>query len=227
MLPTFHFQMAAFRREGGSYAICHVRGGGELGEAWRLGGKDANKPNTWRDLIACGEDLIARGLVTRNQLFIYGGSGGGIAVGRAATERPDLFAGVIDGVPPANMVRLEFMPDGALETQEFGSIKTEAGFRNLLAMDTYQHVADGVRYPPFLISMGLNDARIAPWQPAKLAARLLAVGDAPVLLRVDLENGHGIGSTRSQIDELYADYFSFVFWISGRPGWRPDASKVN
>jgi prolyl oligopeptidase len=227
MLPTFHFQMAAFLREGGSYAICHVRGGGELGEAWRLGGKDANKPNTWRDLIACGEDLIARGLVTRNQLFIYGGSGGGIAVGRAATERPDLFAGVIDGVPPANMVRLEFMPDGALETQEFGSIKTEAGFRNLLAMDTYQHVADGVRYPPFLISMGLNDARIAPWQPAKLAARLLAVGDAPVLLRVDLENGHGIGSTRSQIDELYADYFSFVFWISGRPGWRPDASKVN
>jgi prolyl oligopeptidase len=227
MLPTFHIQMASFLHEGGSYAVCHVRGGGELGEAWRLGGKDANKPNTWRDLIACGEDLIARGLVTKKQLFIYGASGGGIAVGRAATERPDLFAGVIDGVTPANMVRLELMPDGALETQEFGSIKTEAGFRNLLAMDTYQHVENGVRYPPFLISMGLHDARVAPWQPAKLSARLLAVGDAPILLRVDLDNGHGIGSTRSQIDELYADYFSFVFWLSGRPGWRPEASKVN
>jgi len=224
LLPAF--EMTVFLREGGAYAACHVRGGGELGEAWRLGGKDANKPNTWRDLIACAEELIARGYVAKGQLFIYGGSAGGIAVGRAATERPDLFAGVLDVVPPGNMARLEFMPDGALETQEFGSIKTEPGFRNLLAMDTYQHVEDGVKYPPFLISMGLNDARVAPWQPAKLAARLLEVGDAPVLLRVDSENGHGIGSTRSQRLELFADLFSFVFWLSGKPGWQPDPAKV-
>ena len=131
-----------------------------------MGGKDANKHNTWEDLIGCGEELVRRHITTKSRLLIYGGSGGGIAVGRAATERPDLFAGVIDVVPPANMIRLEYMPEGALETQEFGSIKDATGFRNLLMMDTYQHVRKGVRYPPFLISMGLNDARIAAWQPA-------------------------------------------------------------
>ncbi len=222
LLPRF--MLHAFIREGGAYAVCHVRGGGELGEAWRLSGKDANKPNTWGDLIACSEDLIRRDLVAKGQLFLEGGSAGGIAVGRAAEERPDLFAGVIANVPAANMARLEFMPDGALETQEFGSIKTEAGFRNLLAMDTYQHVRDAVGYPPFLIGMGLNDPRLAPWQPAKLAARLLAAGSTPVLLRVDLENGHGIGSTRAQNEALWTDFIAFVFWRSGRAGWAPAAA---
>jgi prolyl oligopeptidase len=226
MLPTFSAQITTFLREGGTYAACHVRGGGELGEAWRLGGKGANKHNTWRDLIACGEYLIARGVVAKDKLFIYGRSGGGIAVGLAATERPDLFAGVIDTVPPANMARLESMPGGALETQEFGSIRTAGGFRDLLAMDTYQHIKPGVKYPPFLISMGINDARIAAWQPGKLAARLIAIGAKPVLLRVDLNNGHGIGSTRSQTDALFADYFAFVFWLSGKRHWQPISANI-
>lgn len=214
MLPSFNPLIAGFLREGGAYAVCHVRGGGELGETWRLGGKDANKHNTWEDLIGCSEELIRRHITTKSRLFIYGGSGGGIAVGRAATERPDLFAGVIDKVPPANMIRLEYMPDGALETQEFGSIKDATGFHNLLMMDTYQHVRQGVRYPPFLISMGLNDPRIAAWQPAKLAARLLALGN-PTLLRVDVDGGHGVGATRSQITSMYADFFTFAFWTAG------------
>ncbi|HEY1630084.1 MAG TPA: prolyl oligopeptidase family serine peptidase [Rhizomicrobium sp.] len=217
-LPHFSALMTVFLREGGSFATCHVRGGGELGEAWRLGGKDANKPNTWRDLIACGENLVARGVTAKDKLFIFGGSGGGIAVGRAMEERPDLFAGVIDEVPPANMERLEFMPDGMLETQEFGSIKSEAGFRNLMRIDSYLHVEPGKHYPPVLIGMGLNDPRIAPWQPAKLAARLLATHN-PVLLRVDLDNGHGVGATKAQNDQLFADIFTFVFWHAGRPGW--------
>ncbi|HEY1605861.1 MAG TPA: prolyl oligopeptidase family serine peptidase [Allosphingosinicella sp.] len=219
-LPHFNPLLMTFLREGASFAVCHVRGGGELGKTWRLGGKDASKPNTWRDLIACAEDLVARRLTTSDELFILGGSAGGITVGRAMEERPDLFAGVIDEVPPANMERLEFMPDGVLETQEFGSIRTEAGFRNLMAMDSYQHVEAGHHYPPVLITMGINDPRVAPWQPAKLAARLLATRN-PVLLRVDLDNGHGIGATRAQSDRLYADIFSFVFWRSGRPGWAP------
>lgn len=221
MLPSFNPWIAGFLREGGAYAVCHVRGGGELGETWRLGGKDANKHNTWEDLIACGEELIRRHITTKSRLIIYGGSGGGIAVGRAATERPDLFAGVIDAVPPANMIRLEYMPEGALETQEFGSIKNQAGFRNLLTMDTYQHVQPDVRYPPFLINMGLNDARIAAWQPAKLAARLLAFGN-PTLLRVEVDGGHGVGATRSQITSMYVDFFTFAFWQSGKKGWQPE-----
>jgi prolyl oligopeptidase len=217
-LPSFNPIMTQFVHDGSVYAICHVRGGGELGDAWRLGGKDTNKPNTWRDLIACAEDLVARGIARKDGLFIYGGSAGGITVGMATVERPDLFAGVIDVVPPANMVRLEFMPDGPLETQEFGSINTEQGFRNLLAIDTYQNVRKEAHYPPVLITMGMNDARIAPWQPAKLAAKLIAYGN-PTLLRVDLDNGHGVGETKQQHDLLFADIFSFIYWHSGRQGW--------
>ena len=217
-LPSFNPIMTRFVDDGSVYAICHVRGGGELGDAWRLGGKDTNKPNTWRDLIACAEDLIARGIARKDGLFIYGGSAGGITVGMATVERPGLFAGVIDVVPPANMVRLEFMPDGALETQEFGTLKTEQGFRNLLAIDTYQNVRQEAHYPPVLITMGMNDARIAPWQPAKLAAKLIAYGN-PTLLRVELDNGHGVGETKQQHDLLFADIFSFIYWHSGRRGW--------
>jgi prolyl oligopeptidase len=225
-LPEFSPRVISFLREGGSHASCHVRGGGELGEAWRLGGKDANKPNTWRDLIACAQDLIARGVTTKEKLFISGGSAGGITVGMALTERPDLFAGVIDSVPAANTVRDEFSANGPPNIPEFGSIGTQTGFRNLLAMDSYQHVKDGVAYPAVLIMTGLNDPRVEPWEPAKFAARLQASGTPnPVLLRVEADGGHGVGSTRTQADSRYADILSFVFWRAGVPGWRPDARR--
>jgi len=226
LLPYYSAFMTSFVDDGNVYAVCHARGGGELGEAWRLGGKDASKPNTWRDLIACGEDLIARGIARRDGLFIYGGSAGVIAVGLAMAERPELFAGVIDAVPPANIIRMEFTPDGPLETQEFGSVKTERGFRNLLAMDTYQNIQKDVGYPPVLITMGMNDPRIAPWQPAKLAAKLIAYGDH-ALLRVDVDGGHGIGATKHQYDQMFADIFTFVYWHSGRPGWVPALPREN
>ena len=203
-------------------AFCHVRGGGELGEAWRLGGKDANKPNTWRDLIACGEALIARGATTKKLLFIRGGSAGGITMGRAMEERPDLFAGVIDQVPDSNSLRSETTPGGPANIPEFGTVKDPQGFKNLLAMDSYHAVVDGLQYPPILITTGLNDPRVDPWIPAKFAARLQASGTrAPVLFRLDTEAGHGIGSTKTQEDELATDIATFVFWQSGRDGWQP------
>jgi prolyl oligopeptidase len=212
-------------REGAAYGVCHVRGGGELGDAWRLAGKDANKPNTWRDLVACAEDAIARGLTTRDRLFIVGGSAGGITMGRAMTERPDLFAGVIDQVPVANPLRQEFSPNGPPNIPEFGTVTTEAGFRNLLAMDSSQAVKDGTTYPAVLITTGLNDPRVAPWEPAKFAARLQASGTPnPVLLRVEEEAGHGIGSTKTQRDQEFADMAAFIFWRAGRAGWAPAAA---
>jgi prolyl oligopeptidase len=220
--PSFSPRAMIAVREGLNYATCHVRGGGELGEAWRLGGKDANKPNTWRDLIACAEYLIASGITTKDKLFIFGGSAGGITMGMAMTERPDLFAGVIDAVPATDTLRDEFTPNGPPNIPEFGTITNEQGFKNLYAMDSYQHVKDGVTYPPVLITTGLNDPRVSPWEPAKFAARLLASDTPnPVLLRVELDAGHGIGSTKTQNDELYADVISFVFWRAGLPDWRP------
>jgi prolyl oligopeptidase len=225
-LADFSSRRAAAMHEGITYGVCHVRGGGELGEAWRLGGKDANKHNTWEDEIACGEDLIARGITTKDKLFIMGGSAGGITMGRAMTERPDLFAGVIDVVPAANTIRSEFTPNGPPNIPEFGSITNEQGFNNLYEMDSTQHVKPGVKYPAVLISTGLNDPRVSPWEPAKFAAVLQASGSPnPVLLRIDEEAGHGIGSTKTQTDALATDWIAFVKWRAGLPEWRPDFTK--
>ncbi len=215
--PGFGSRTMVTLPNGVDLATCHVRGGGELGEAWRLGGKDANKPNTWRDLIACGEQLIASGYTTKKMLFIGGGSAGGITMGRAMEERPDLWAGVFDLVPAANATRSEFSPNGPPNIPEFGTIANEQGFENLLAMDSVQHVEKGVKYPPVMITTGLNDPRVSSWEPAKLAATLRAAGDpSPVLLRVDEKAGHGIGSTKAQTDALYADVVTFILWQSGK-----------
>ncbi len=221
-LADFSPRAVSFLEAGGTYASCHVRGGGELGDAWRLAGKDANKVHTWRDLIACAKDLIARGYTTKAKLFIFGGSAGGITMGRALTERPDLFAGVIDSVPAANTLRDEFTPNGPPNIPEFGTVTTEQGFKNLYVMDSTQHVKKGVQYPAVLVTTGLNDPRVSPWEPAKMTAVLQASGTVrPVLLRIDAQAGHGIGSTKSQNDALYADMYAFVFWRAGVPGWRP------
>jgi prolyl oligopeptidase len=225
-LADFSSRRATFMKEGITYGVCHVRGGGELGDAWRLAGKDDKKPNTWRDLIACADDLVARGITDPSRLFIIGGSAGGITMGRAMEERPELFAGVLDLVPAANTLRAEFSPNGPPNVPEFGTIKTLAGFKNLYAMDSVINVKPGVAYPPVMISTGLNDPRVSPWEPAKFAAALKAAGDPnPVLLRIDAQAGHGIGSTRSQGDSLNADQIAFVFWRAGLADWRPDAAK--
>ncbi|MCA1660701.1 MAG: prolyl oligopeptidase family serine peptidase [Novosphingobium sp.] len=221
-LPGFSTSRLALIDRGATAAVCHVRGGGELGEAWRLGGKDANKPNTWRDLIACAEHLIAEGWTTPDQLAIQGGSAGGIAVGRAMIERPDLFAAVISQVPMASAVRAEFQQNGPVNTVEFGTIKDPAGFRNLLAMDAYYTIEDGRTYPPIMFTTGLNDTRVDSWQPAKAAARMQAAGSPnPVLLRVEGQGGHGGGLTKTQADELQADIAAFLFWRAGLAGWQP------
>jgi prolyl oligopeptidase len=221
-LADFSTRRAAAMREGIAYGVCHVRGGGEGGEAWRLGGKDANKHNTWEDIIACGEDLIARGITTKDKLFIIGGSAGGITMGRALTTRPDLFAGVIDLVPAGNTLRAEFSPNGPPNVPEFGTVTNEAGFKNLYDMDTIQHVKPGVQYPAVMVTTGLNDPRVSPWEPAKVAAALQASGsEKPVLLRIDEQAGHGIGSTKTQTDQLTADWMSFIFWRAGKTEWKP------
>jgi prolyl oligopeptidase len=221
-LADFSVRRAVAMKNGISYGICHVRGGGELGEAWRLGGKDANKHNTWDDLIACSEDLIARGVTSKTKLFIMGGSAGGITMGRALTERPDLFAGVLDLVPAGNTLRAEFSPNGPPNIPEFGTVSTEAGFKNLYEMDTITHLKKGVQYPPVMITTGLNDPRVSPWEPAKVAAALQASDTTkPVLLRIDEEAGHGMGSTKTQTDNLAADVIAFVFWRAGLPEWQP------
>lgn len=221
-LPNFRTRWTPFIDAGGSLAVCHVRGGGELGEAWRLGGKGANKPNTWKDLFSCAETLIARGYTTREQLSIVGGSAGGIPMGRAIVERPELFAGVISAVPMASAIRAEFQTNGPANIPEFGTIKDPQGFKDLLAMDGYYAMEAGKTYPAVMFTGGMNDPRVDVWQPAKAAARLQATGTPnPVLLRIETAGGHGIGSTKSQRDEEEADLAAFVFWRAGVAKWQP------
>ena len=183
-----------------------------------------NKPNTWRDFIACAEYLVKSSYTSPSRLAGQGGSAGDILIGRAFTERPDLFAAILDDVGLSDMIRDMFSPDGPLNVTEYGGLNTEDGFRNLLEISAYYHVKDGGHYPAVLITTGMNDPRVVPWEPGKMAARLqVATGSKrPVLLRVDYQGGHGtIGSTRAQQQELYADQYSFLLWQFGEPDFQP------
>ncbi|MFO0324529.1 MAG: prolyl oligopeptidase family serine peptidase [Burkholderiales bacterium] len=225
-LPSFVPTNLAWLERGGILATCHVRGGGEFGEAWHRGGQKATKPNTWRDMIACAEFLITQGFTSPAHLGIQGGSAGGLTVGRALTERPDLFAAVVPAVGVLDALRMEFTPNGPPNIPEFGTVKNEEGFKGLLAMSAMHHVKEGTRYPAVLLMHGVNDPRVEVWQSAKMAARLNAanasVSDAkPVLLRLDYDAGHGVGSSRNQRNAETADVFSFLLWQFGDPAFQP------
>ncbi len=223
--PWFLARYFAFLDQGGIFAVVNVRGGGELGEDWHLAGKKLTKPNTWRDLIDSCEFLIAQGYTSKPKLAIWGGSAGGITVGMFMTERPDLAAVVIDDVGVSNATRSEFGPNGAPNITEFGSIKTPDGFKGLLAMDAYQHVQDGTKYPSVMLISGLNDPRVEPWELTKMTARLQAATAStnPILLRVDTDAGHGYGSTRRQRDLETADMMAFILWRTGAAAFQPKA----
>jgi prolyl oligopeptidase len=150
-----------------------------------------------------------------------GTSAGGILIGRAITERPDLFAVAIPRVGCLNQVRFETTPNGVNNIPEFGSCETASGFQALYEMDAFLHVRNGVKYPAMLITHGITDPRVEPWQSAKFAARVQAASASgkPVLLRMDYEAGHGIGSTKTQIIQERADIFAFMVWQFGMESW--------
>jgi prolyl oligopeptidase len=221
--PVFIARWLPWMDRGGVFAVGHVRGGGELGDDWHLAGQKLTKPNTWRDTIACAEYMIAEGYASKRTLAVLGGSAGGITVGRFMTERPDLAAVVIDQVGVSDAMRSEFSPNGPPNIPEFGTVTNRLGFKALYAMDAYQHVKDGVKYPSVLLTTGLNDPRVSSWEPTKMTARLQAATASknPVLLRVELDAGHGIGSTRRQRDNETADIMAFILWRTGNPDYQP------
>jgi prolyl oligopeptidase len=213
----------AWLEAGGIWATAHVRGGGEYGQTWHEQGRLLNKHNTWGDVIAAAEAMIAAKWTSPTLLTIRGTSAGGIAAGRAMTDRPDLFAAVVSQVGVMNNLRSEFSQNGPANIPEFGSVTTADGFKGLQAMDSYHHVKDGVKYPAMLLTTGMTDPRVDPWQGAKMTARMqrATASGKPVLLRVDFQAGHGMGSTRQQRDEEFADIFSFALWQSGVRGFQP------
>lgn len=212
--PAFAGRTLALVDAGAVVGYANVRGGGEYGREWHRAGQLANKPNTWRDLIAVCEDLVAKRYTSPTHLGIGGRSAGGITVGRALTERPDLFAAVIDGVGWSNPLRYVVEQNGYGEEPEWGAISDPAGYRALKSIDSYQAVKDGTRYPAVLLTTGVTDPRVAPFHVAKMTARLQAATTSgkPILLRVDYDAGHGMGSTRSQQDREAADTYAFLLW---------------
>jgi len=223
LTPGFVSRFLTLLEDGGVYAVAHVRGGGEFGEDWHLAGKQATKPNTYKDLIACAEYLVKQGYGSPATLAIEGRSAGGITVGMATTARPDLFRVVFNGVGDNNALRCEYGTDGPANSLEYGSTKTEAGFRALLSVDATQHVVPGTAYPAVLLTSGFNDPRVAPWQPGKMAAHLQAATTSgrPVLFLVDFDAGHGMGSSKSQRDRELADQLAFLYWQMGNRAYQP------
>ena len=223
MSPFYGLADRSWYERGGVNVFAHVRGGGELGEAWHKAGFQQTKPNTWKDFIACAQYLVDHHYTNPHKLVGHGGSAGGILIGRAIEERPDLFAAAVADVPAADMLRFGTTASGIYNTPEFGSTKSQAGFRALYAMSAYANIKDGVKYPAVLVTTGINDPRVAPWEPAKFAARLQAAtaSGKPVLLRVDYDAGHGLDATRRQWDLAITDMLAFALWQTGDPDFQP------
>jgi prolyl oligopeptidase len=223
MRPTYDPARLAWLERGGIYAIAHVRGGGEYGEAWHEAGRRDRKVNTVLDFIAVAEFLVKYGFTNPKKLAIEGTGAGGIPVGGALVRRPDLFGAGVARVPVIDMLRFETMASGPANVPEFGSVSTPAGLEALRAISPYQQVKDGTAYPAVLLTAGINDPRIPVWQPAKMAARLQQATSSgkPVLLRVDYESGHGRGTSRTQHEEELADIYSFLLWQFGDPDFQP------
>ncbi len=213
----------AWLERGGVIAIAHVRGGGEYGEDWYRAGYKLTKQHTIDDFIAAAQYLIENKYTSAQRLSGEGTSAGGILIGGAVTQRPDLFAGALIRVGCSNATRMEFTPNGPPNIAEFGSVTDADGFKGLFAMDAYQHVKDGTAYPGILLTAGINDPRVDPSQAAKMTARLQAATSSkkPVLLRVNYDAGHGMGSTRAQHDLEYSDEMSFLLWQFGDPDFQP------
>jgi len=233
--PYFGLMNLALINRGVVVATAHVRGGGEKGFDWYHAGYKTTKPNTWKDFIACAEYLVKNKYTSPAHLFGEGTSAGGILIGRAITERPDLFAAAVCNVPCANALRMENTPNGPVNTPEFGTVKDSVEWRALLEMDALQHVKKGVKYPAVMCVGGANDPRVIVWQPAKFAAALqnASASGKPVLLQVNYDNGH-FTEDKKVAFRNFANMFAFCLWQTGdkefqlrRPKPLPRARRVS
>jgi len=220
LTPTFDRDNFLWLERGGAVAIPNLRGGGEYGETWHRAGMLANKQNVFDDFIAAAEYLIREGFTRSDRLAIQGGSNGGLLVGAALTQRPDLFRAVVCAVPLLDMVRYHRFQIARLWIPEYGSAEDPDQFRWLYAYSPYHHVKDGTAYPAVLLTAAESDSRVDPMHARKMAAQLQAAttaGERPILLRLETKAGHGAGKPLSkQLDEQ-TDVWSFLFWQLGVP----------
>jgi len=199
--------------QGGVFVTTNIRGGAEYGEEWHQAGNLTHKQNVFDDFIGCAQHLIDRKYTSPAYLAIIGGSNGGLLMGAALTQRPELFRAVVSFVGIYDMLRVELDPNGEFNVTEFGTVKNREQFKALYAYSPYHHVKNGTRYPAILLPTGENDHRVNPMQSRKMTARLqsAANSDHRILLRTSSTAGHGFGTALDEYVEEEADVFSFLF----------------
>jgi prolyl oligopeptidase len=211
MNPTFLASERILLDRGFVYAVANLRGGGEFGEQWHEQGSLTKKQNVFDDFAASAKLLIDRGYTASNKLSIMGGSNGGLLMGAALTQHPELFRAVISFVGIYDMLRVELSPNGAFNVTEFGTVKETDLFKTLYGYSPYHHVKPGTEYPAVLFLTGDNDPRVDPMNSRKMTALLHASGTKrPVLLRTTSQAGHGIGTARDERFAQLADAYSFL-----------------
>jgi prolyl oligopeptidase len=213
MTPSFSRSLLLWLEHGGIAAIPNIRGGGEYGESWHQRGMLAAKQNSFDDFIAAAEWLIGQGYTKPDRLAAAGGSNGGLLVGAALTQRPDLFRAVLVQVPLLDMLRYHNFLIARLWIPEYGSADDPEQFRWLRAYSPYHHVKAGVQYPAVLLATAESDTRVDPMHARKMAARLQAAtgSDRPILLRLEARAGHGAGKPLSKVVDELTDSWTFVF----------------
>jgi prolyl oligopeptidase len=207
--PGFARERIAWLEQGCVWAEANLRGGSEFGEAWHLAGNLTRKQNVFDDFIACAEKLVSEGYTNSGRLAIQGGSNGGLLVGAALTQRPDLFRAVVAEVGYYDMLRYETRPNGQFNNTEYGSVQNADEYRALRAYSPYHAVRAGVHYPPTLFLTGANDPRVDPMHSRKMVARLQAVG-SEAWLRTSSSTGHGIGTPLSESIAEAVDVHAFL-----------------
>ncbi|PIE17119.1 MAG: peptidase S9, partial [Proteobacteria bacterium] len=214
MTPSYASSILIWLERGGVYALPHLRGGGEYGEAWHYSGRGPHKQNVFDDFIAAAEHLIARGYTRPERLAIRGGSNGGLLVGAAMTQRPDLFRAVICAVPLLDMVRYHLFGSGETWVPEYGSADDAEQLATLLAYSPYHRVKRGQRYPALLMMAADSDDRVDPLHARKFTAAIqwASASDRPALMRVERQAGHGGADLVKETVESYADQWAFLLW---------------
>ncbi len=216
--PSFSASNVFFLENGGVYALANLRGGGEFGESWHEQGMKLKKQNVFDDFIAAAEYLIAARYTSSEKLAIKGGSNGGLLVGAAMTQRPDLFAVALPAVGVMDMLRFHKFTVGKGWVPEYGSAdSTKAEFDALLAYSPLHNLKDSTNYPSTMITTADHDDRVVPAHSFKFAARLQEAhaGDNPVLIRIDVDAGHGAGKPISKTLDEQADLWSFTLYEMG------------
>ena len=221
LTPSFAGDRYLWLEHGGVFAVANLRGGAEFGEDWHRAGMLDKKQNVFDDFVAAAEYLIAQKYTDKEHLAIRGGSNGGLLVGAAFTQRPDLFRAVVCAVPLLDMLRYQHFQIAKLWIPEYGSADDPKQFDWIYAYSPYQHVKAGTEYPAILFMTAESDTRVDPMHAKKMAALMQAEAangqsrERPILLRIEPKAGHGVGKPiTKQIEEL-TDVYSFLFWQLG------------